>query len=214
MPLFEITIIVGSMLILFGIALRLSWLALRSPAGNSEIPLNRDGSFAMICAVCGEAAEVPASALAPLSSAEKALVVRERPSVIGQQLVEFPCPACDASHCYSVRRHTMTAVGVNLYQGQHFQANCKECQRAIVAPPWRKGDFDGNVSAAPGDTSALGLTCKFCGAICCVPCCQDATRNRTADGTLLCPRCFRGPNDQFCHQAPGAAREPQRRHAH
>lgn len=214
MPLFEMAIVAASMLILTGIALRLTWLALHSPSRTSEIALNRDGSFAMNCAVCGEHAEVPASALDPLSSAEKALVVRERPTVVAQHLVEFPCPACDASHCYSVRRNTMTLVGVNLYQGQHFQANCKECQRLIVAPPWRKGAFDGNVGAAPGDTSALGLACKYCGAICCVPCCQDATRNRTADRTLLCPRCYRGPNDQFCHHEPGTAREPQRHNVH
>jgi hypothetical protein len=214
MPHFEIAILATSMIVLIGIVLRLTWLTLREPARSGEIALNRDGSFAMVCVCCGESAEVPASALAPLSSAEKALVVRERPGVVGQRLVEFPCPACDASHCYSVHRQTMTYVGVNLYQGQHSQANCKECQRSILTPPWRKGAFDGNVGAAPGDTSALGLSCKFCGAICCVPCCQDATRNRTADGTLLCPRCFRGPNDQFCHQVPGTAMEPRRNHAH
>lgn len=214
MPLFEIAILAASLLVLTGIILRLAWLTFRTAEPRGEITLNRDGSFAMVCACCGERADVVASALATLSAAEKALVVRERPAVVGQNLVEFPCPTCDASHCYSVRRQTMTFVGVNLYQGQHIQASCKECQRPIVAPPWRRGAFDGNVAGAPGDTSALGLTCKYCGAICCVPCCQDATRNRTADGTLLCPRCFRGPNDQFCHPNPGMTMEPQRGPAH
>ncbi len=214
MPPFEIAILALSLCSLIAIVLRLTWLTVRSPTRSGEIALNRDGSFAMVCACCGESTEVPASALATLSSAEKALVVRERPGIVGQHLVEFPCPACDASHCYSARRHSMTFVGVNLYQGQHFQANCKECQRLIVAPPWRKGAFDGNVEGAPGDLSALGLTCQFCGAICCVPCCRDATRNRTVDGTLLCPRCFRGPNNQFCHHAPGAARELPHRNVH
>lgn len=214
MPPFEVAILAFSLCVLTGVVLRLAWLTLRSPKRHGEIALNRDGSFAMVCKCCGEAAEVAAKALTPLSSAEKALVVRERPSVVGQHLVEFACPACDASHCYNLRRQVMTFVGVNLYQGQHFQANCKECGRPVVAPPWRPGAFDGSIDAAPGDISRFGLVCRHCGAICCVPCCTDATRNRTADRTLLCPRCFRGPNDRFCHHAPGTAGEPSNRLVH
>ena len=208
MPVFEVALIVLSMIVLAGIALRLAWLALGSSARPGEVLLNRDGSFIMVCTVCSASAHVSPEALVPLSSAEKALVVRERPGVIGQNLVEFACPACDASHCYNARRNSMELVGVNLYQGQHFQANCKECQKRIVRPPWHRGAFDGKVAQAPGDLSALGLQCSFCSAICCVDCCMQATRNRTADGTLLCPRCFRGPNSRFYHPVAGAAMEP------
>lgn len=207
MPVFEIAIIALSMLALAGIAFRLAWLVFRPSASPGEVTLNRDGSFSMVCAVCGASAHVTAEALEPLSSAEKALVVRERPSVIGQNLVEFACPSCDASHCYHALRQSMVLVGVNLYQGQHFQANCKECQKHIVRPPWRQGAFDGKVDQAPGDLSSMGLQCNHCGAICCVDCCTQATRNRTADGTLLCPRCFRGPNSRFYHPVAGVAME-------
>jgi len=207
MPVLEVALIALSMLVLAGIALRLAWLALAPSSRPGEVTLNRDGSFSMVCAVCGEAAHVSPGALEKLSSAEKALVVRERPDVIGQNLVEFACPSCDASHCYKSRGQTLELIGVNLYQGQHFQANCKECQRRIVRPPWRRGAFDGNVNQAPGDLTSLGLQCTLCGAICCVNCCRQATRNRTADGTLLCPRCFRGPNNRFYHPVAGSAME-------
>lgn len=209
MPPIEIIVIASAMVILALIAFRLTWLTISPPANPGEITRNRDGSFSMTCAVCAEPSEVSSESLATLSSAEKALVVRERPNVIGQNLVEFACPVCDASHCYQARRNSMLYVGVNLYQGQHFQTNCKECQKRIVRPPWRDGAFDGKVEQAPGDIANLGLQCPLCGAICCVDCCKRATRNRTTDGTLLCPRCFRGPNDRFCHHVQGAAREPR-----
>jgi hypothetical protein len=208
MPFFEVVLIALSMLVLAGIALRLAWLALVPSSRPGEVTLNRDGSFSMVCAVCGAPAHVSPGALEKLSSAEKALVVRERPSVIGQNLVEFACPSCDASHCYNARGQSMELIGVNLYQGQHFQANCKECQRRIARPPWRPGAFDGKVEQAPGDLTSLGLQCTLCSAICCVDCCKQATRNRTADGTLLCPRCFRGPNSRFYHPVAGTAMEP------
>lgn len=208
MSIFELIVIALSMAILAGIALRLTWLALRTGATNGEVSINRDGSFSATCLVCGVTAEISPQNLIPLSSAEKALVVRERPGVVKLKLVEFSCPSCDASHCYSTTRNSMKFVGVNLYQGQHFQANCKECQKAITVPPWRKGAFDRNVARAPGNLSELGLQCKLCGAICCVDCCSDATRKRTADGTLLCPRCYRGPNDQFFHGSPVHGAEP------
>lgn len=214
MPDFDIAVIAVSMAILAGIALRLFWLAVNTPSQSGEVTLNRDGSFSMVCTVCGAPAEVSQSALATLSPAEKALVVRERPSVIGQNLVEFACPGCDASHCYGVRRNTMTLIGVNLYQGQHFQTNCKECQKPIARPPWRAGAFDGHVDGAPGDLSNLGLQCSLCGAICCVDCCKRSTRNRRSDGALLCPRCFRGPNDRFYHNIPGTAGEPRGHHTY
>lgn len=205
MPAFEVALIALSMLVLAGIAFRLAWLAWGASPRSGEVILNRDGSFAVVCAVCGASAHVSPEALSSLSSAEKALVVRERPSAIGQNLVEFACPSCDASHCYHAHRQSMELVGVNLYQGQHFQTNCKECQKRIARPPWRPGAFDGKVDQAPGDLSALGLQCSLCSAICCVDCCIQATRNRTADGSLLCPRCFRGPNSRFYHPLAGAA---------
>lgn len=209
MPPIEVAVVASAMAILAIIAVRLTWLTVRPSAIPGEITRNRDGSFAVICAVCGESVEVSSESLSTLSPAEKALVVRERPNVIGQNLVEFACPACDASHCYSVRRNAMAYVGVNLYQGQHFQTNCKECQKRIKKPVWPDRAYDGKVNQAPGDLTDLGLQCSLCGAICCVDCCKRATRNRTSDGTLLCPRCFRGPNDHFWHHAHEAAGEPR-----
>lgn len=209
MPVFEIVVVAIAMAILAAIAVRLTWLAAKPLSRPGEVTLNRDGSFSMVCSICGSPADVAPGALASLSPAEKALAVREHPAVIGQNLVEFACPSCDASHCYSMQRHTMTLIGVNLYQGQHYQTNCKECQKHIIQPPWRQGAYDGKVEKAPGDVADMGLQCSLCGAICCVDCCKRSTRNRTTDGTLLCPRCFRGPIDRFYHEHQGAAVEPR-----
>lgn len=173
----------------------------RKPAGS--FALNRDGSFQTVCAVCAAATEVRPDALIRLSPAEKALVVRERPAAVGKDLVEFVCPYCDASHCFSADRHAMELVGVNLYQGQQFQVQCKECRTALDLPPWPPGAYDGRVDSAPGDLDRLGLVCPFCGATSCVSCCRTSTRNRTGDGSLLCPRCYRGPLDHFFHPESG-----------
>lgn len=162
---------------------------------------NRDGSFQAVCAVCAASSEVRPDALVRLSPAEKALVVREKPNALGKDLVEFVCPHCDASHCFSAGREAMGLVGVNLYDSQQFQVQCKECRKTLEAPPWPPGAFDGRWREAPGETDDLGVVCPYCGATCCVACCKVTTRNRTKDASLLCPRCYRGPLDQFFHPA-------------
>lgn len=188
------------------ITLSLLWYAFSSRGRlGSLYARNRDGSFQMVCAVCAAATEVRPDGLVRLSSAEKALVVREKPAALGRDLVEYVCPQCDASHCFSAGRNAMELMGVNLYEGQQFQVMCKECRRPLEAPPWPAGSFDGRVNEAPGDVGALGLVCPFCGASSCVTCCRTSTRNRTGDGSLLCPRCYRGPIERFFHPVPGHA---------
>jgi len=208
MPAFEFAALAVSAALLALIAARLLWIAAAQAARPGAMLRNRDGSFGVACANCGASTAVQAEDLAPLSSAEKALAVRERPSALGQDLAEFVCPYCDAAHCFSIRRDDVVLVGINLYQGQRTQASCKECRKPLLQPPWPRGTFDGRVDEAPGNTSELGLACAHCGAICCGACCRTATRNRTADHSLLCPRCFRGPVDHFHHPGPANRMEP------
>jgi len=187
-------------LVMFG----LLWHAFSSrsvPAGSFS--RNRDGSFQMLCTVCSAASDVRADALVRLSSAEKALVVRERPYAVGRDLVEFVCPYCDASHCFGAARDSMELIGVNLYDAQQFQVQCKECRKSLDAPAWPPGMYDGRLEHAPGEVDRLGLVCPFCGATSCVQCCRTSTRSRTGDGSLLCPRCYRGPLDHFFHPEAG-----------
>lgn len=208
MSLLEYTAVMAATALLIGLTVVLLVHALRRTASDAgNLVRNRDGSFHAICTVCNT--ETPASAdmLSPLSSAEKALVVRERPIALGKSLAEFVCPRCDASHCYIDSPKSMTLVGVNLYQGQSFQTRCKECQKRLLTPPWPAGTYDGNWRDAPGPIDDFGMVCAQCEAISCISCCTSTTRNRTPDGSLLCPRCYRGPLVQFYHPvAAGAAR--------
>lgn len=186
--------------VLGSVVIALFWSAVRrGDSTGGQFARNRDGSFQAVCAVCHTRSTARAEELAVLSSAEKALVVRERPAALGKNLVEYVCPQCDASHCYSASPKTMRLIGVNLYQGQSFQATCKECQKPLEMPRWALGAYDGRWRDAPGAIDDCGMLCPLCGAISCVACCKTATRNRTSDGTLLCPRCYRGPLEQFYH---------------
>jgi len=167
--------------------------------GGDRRERDRDGAFPHACAVCGDTTLVTPAELHTLSSAEKALAVRERPGALGKHLVEYVCRRCDASHCFAVSEGALYLVGVNLYLGQHFSNRCAECRRILARPAWGPGEYDGRIAAAPGNRDGYGLRCRHCGAISCTACCTSATRNRTPDGSLLCPRCFRGPQDTYFH---------------
>lgn len=160
---------------------------------------NRDGSFPYVCSHCGDETLVEPESLHTLSSAEKALVVRAQRQALGKNLVEYVCRQCDASHCFAMSGVIAEYIGVNLYQGQQIGSRCAECQRALARPTWEPGEYDGRITEAPGTLEAQGLRCRHCGALTCVSCCRSVTRNRTPDGSLLCPRCFRGPQDRFYH---------------
>ncbi len=189
---------IGAILVLLIMALLFLRRAIASGAvKGGDHARNRDGTFPHVCSVCGDETLITPEALHSLSSAEKALAVRECAQALGKDLVEYVCRSCDASHCFSISGGRAVAMGVNLYEGQRFGSRCGECQRELVAPPWELGRYDGRINSAPGPIDALGLVCRHCDAVCCVACCEYVTRKRTDDGTLLCPRCFRGPQDVF-----------------
>lgn len=206
MSFLEYTAVMVATALLIGlVVLLLVHVMRRSVQDAGHLVRNRDGSFPAICAVCNAGTLVSTDMLVTLSSAEKALVVRERPIALGKNLVEFVCPCCDAAHCYIANMKSMEFVGVNLYQGQSFQTRCKECQKQLLAPPWPAGAYDGNWREAPGPADDFGMVCSQCDAISCLACCTSTTRNRTADGSLLCPRCYRGPMLHFYHPAAAGA---------
>ena len=171
----------------------------RGAANVGAQSMNRDGSMAFLCPVCGDENQIHYETLPVLSSAEKALVVRERPEVVGKELREYVCRQCDASHCFVFSEGRRRYIGANLYGGQAFGNCCVECRRPLERPPWNPGTHDGDLESAPGPIDSYGLRCRHCGAVTCVACCRATTRNRTKDGSLLCPRCFRGPQEHFFH---------------
>jgi hypothetical protein len=196
----QIGLSIGAVLLMLGMAVMISRGATASArSGAVTRSRNRDGTFAHTCEICGDQTLVSAESLHHLSSEEKALAVREQNAALGKELVEYVCRSCDASHCFALEDGRVVFMGVNLYEGQQYGTRCVECQRKLVAPPWSPGYYDGRVASAPGPRSGLGLSCEPCGAICCVDCCEDFTRNRTKDRSLLCPRCSRGPLTAFFH---------------
>lgn len=200
MTTIELAISLVTLLVLSAVALVLLRRAIyTSAAPSTSRARNRDGTFSHTCANCGDQTLVGPETLHALSSAEKALVVRERYDVVGKKLMEYVCRTCDASHCFVVSATAVDYLGANFYEGQHAGTRCGECQRALALPPWSRGEFDGDVDNAPGPIGNYGLACVHCGAACCVSCCTSVTRRRTKDGSLLCPRCFRGPQETFFH---------------
>jgi len=152
----------------------------------------------MDCTICHKTLVINRAALAVPSPTEQALLVSARPSVRGRALGEYRCPYCDALH-YFLTNGPLKWVLANAYEPQTSTNNCMECTTQLKKPGWGMGRYDGAINDAPDLLPAHGLVCPRCDAVSCVACCRSFTRNRTKDGSFLCPRCGRGPIDKFHH---------------
>ena len=175
------------------------WLAMYLRCRASAPVRSSAKVVAMACTVCREDLLFPTEDLVPLSPPEQALAVRVQPDVLGKRLAEYVCPHCEAAHCFATKGRRVEWIGVNLYEPQTKSAHCVQCKVLLRAPDWAPGRYDGRLHKAPGLEPDHGLVCPLCGAVCCVRCCRDATRNRTEDGSLKCPRCSRHPVDKVYH---------------
>lgn len=155
------------------------------------------GSVQFTCNVCQHPIVMAIQDLQPLEGSDIGLAVRAIPALAGRKLAEYVCPYCEADHCFAVDGGQPEWVGVNLYSPQAKGAQCMECRKPLVRPPWPQGQYQGAPLTAPNVSPDYGLVCSRCGAICCVACVKNATRNRTTDGSLLCPRCHRSPVDTY-----------------
>lgn len=152
-----------------------------------------DHTVEMTCTVCERRLIFGRSAVELLSPPEMALVVRSCPKVVGRRLCEYVCPYCDASHCFVIGPKSLVWVGVNLYTPQTQSAHCFECNRILDRPPGGAAGMTQKIAEPAALPLGFGLKCSFCGAVCCVDCCKKASRGRTSDGSLACPRCRRKP---------------------
>jgi hypothetical protein len=157
----------------------------RTGAGNRVIEME--------CSSCQKTLIIHPGEMTAMSPAEVALVVSVRPHVVGRTLGEYRCPYCDADHCFVTEGWPPEYVTSNAYESQAITAHCTQCEKSLRKPGWAAGNADQNALANPDLGDDHGLVCSRCDAVCCVRCCHDATRNRTEDGSLLCPRCHRGP---------------------
>lgn len=157
------------------------------------------GALEQACVSCNKPLVIGRADLTELSRPEMALAVRVRPDLTGRKLAEYVCPYCEASHCFAVERNRMEWVGVNLYSPHTTSARCMDCGKPLRTPPWPAGTYDGRLNEAPALQADFGLVCSKCHAVVCYACTQLATRGRTKDGSLVCPRCQRSPVDKTYH---------------
>ena len=169
------------------------WMRQRRPAGTAAPKAARSKTMEHPCENCGRTMIFAPGDLSPLSPSEVGLVVRTAPKWLGRKLAEIDCPYCGASHCFAVDRKPIQLAGCDLYTPQTGAGRCVDCRTPLGTPPWAAGTYDGRFEEVPELRPNFGLVCERCQAVCCVACCQKATRGRTKDGSLLCPRCFRGP---------------------
>lgn len=186
-----ITIAVAAVGILIVLAPRL----LRSGKGMQA----KGAAFEMPCTVCQQTLVVAPADLASIRGPEMALVVRECKGAEGRPLGGYRCPYCEAYHVFAMDTSPPKWLVANPFEPQLVTNHCMECRRPLQRPPWPQGEYDGRLNELQDLLPKHGLVCSRCGSICCLECCRDATRGRTADGSLLCPRCFRGPVDKIHH---------------
>jgi hypothetical protein len=151
------------------------------------------------CPVCQRPLESPVNQLLKVGLHEVGFVVRECPEAYGRPLGELKCPGCKSSHIFAVDTVPATFLVTNAVSATARQNTCNQCRTPLKAPAWRRGAFDGRWREAPGLDPKHGLACAQCGAIACYECCETASRGRTAEGVLRCPRCFRVPMEKFMH---------------
>ncbi len=178
------------------LVLVLGIMGLRSRPKSSKKRASR-GSFQLTCNVCQHEMVIAMRDLRPLEGTEIGLAVRAVPQIVGRKLADYACPYCEADHCFAIESGQPEWVGVNLYSPQSHSSNCMDCGKRLQRPPWPQGEYQGRPLDAPNPQPDFGLVCSRCKAVCCVECVKKATRNRTTDGSLLCPRCHRSPVDAY-----------------
>lgn len=147
----------------------------------------------MTCTRCRRQLVFSPHELQPLSPTEMGLVVRTKPSVVRRPLADYTCPYCEAAHCFTIDGRQPEWVGVNLYQPSESSVDCFECRQPLKRVPGSSSGLTEKVDDVSALEPEMGLKCPRCHSICCVRCCRRASRGRMQDGSVLCPRCNRGP---------------------
>jgi ssDNA-binding Zn-finger/Zn-ribbon topoisomerase 1 len=174
-------------------------LALHQRGPRSGRRGSRSGTIDLPCSVCQKELVFTSSELTKLSGAEVALVVRSVPRARTRSVAEYVCPHCEASHYFLVDGAKPEWIGANLYTPETKTGRCQQCRKALHAPAWGQGQYDGRLKEAPFLRPDYGLVCPFCKSVICVECAERTSHNRTADGALICPRCHRQPVDRVFH---------------
>ncbi len=159
----------------------------------------RQQKIRFTCPVCQHTLESAVIDLNGVDPQEAGFVVRECPEAYGRPLGEIECPKCSSSHVFAVDTAPATFLVTNAVSATARANTCNQCRAPLKSPPWPRGAYDGAWAKVPKLDGKYGLVCSHCGAVACLTCCQEASRGRTAENTLRCPRCFRIPMEKFAH---------------
>ncbi|MBI2426007.1 MAG: hypothetical protein HYV27_24495 [Candidatus Hydrogenedentes bacterium] len=149
------------------------------------------------CTHCLEPMSIERRRLVALSPVEKGLVIRSKPEWVGKAMGEYVCPNCGSTHTFGIQGRKLTLLGTNFYEPQTISVQCSECRNRLEEPQWAPEGAQPSWQGVRERQPRVGVRCPFCRAVTCVSCCADYTRNRTADKSLKCPRCDRGPLTQY-----------------
>lgn len=161
-------------------------------------PMTAQNVVRTSCPTCQRSLTIAPGDLQLLRGVELALCVRDNPKLGGRQLAEHICPHCEATLIFAVDVRTPEFVGANMFSPQTKGTRCLNCGKALRVAPWGEAAYYKRLHEAPLEPD-YGLVCSKCNAVVCVACTIDATRNRTKDGSFVCPRCFRSPVDRTFH---------------
>jgi hypothetical protein len=179
---------------LLALLLAAAIVLLTAPANARSTKRGR--TMPVTCPVCGHAFEVSPESMRSMTNVEIGLAVSSMPDLAGKSLVECVCPRCESALCFEEQHNQLRFAGSNIYTAHDRPGLCQNCQRPLATPPWPVGAYEGKLKEGLDISPDIGLVCARCEARCCYSCVQNATRNRTKGGALICPRCFRTPVDK------------------
>jgi hypothetical protein len=157
------------------------------------------GGLEFSCPACQQMVFVTRQSLKSLIGVEAALVIQNVPDAPMYNLGEQRCQACSTSLTFRTDCWPPAFLIANAIEKTKVGNTCVECRGLLARPTWPRGIYDRKIDEIPDRNPKLGLKCPRCDAVSCVACLESVTRNRTPDGSFLCPRCFRSPVDLVHH---------------
>lgn len=156
-------------------------------------------SVEMQCTVCQRDLVIHPNEMTILSAPEIGLIVSVKRQILDRPMAEYRCPYCEASHCFAVDRNPPEWITANVYEAQEKKTRCANCDTLLRRPEWPEGPPRESLEDYPNLEAEHGLVCSRCQSVSCYRCCKEVTKNRTPDGSFLCPRCSRGPVNKVFH---------------
>lgn len=184
-----------------GLVIAMLAMALIAPrmAQDNKERAKKKRLYAYPCPDCQRPVHMTPGGLKPLDPMEAGMIVRLVPTAPQRHLGEVRCQHCRSTLTFRTDQWPPGFITINATEGHYAKNSCTQCHKPLRTPEFPRGAYDGNADDLKRLPPNIGLICSRCNAINCVACVVDVTRNRTSDGSLLCPRCYRGPVDKVHH---------------